>query len=494
MKRLLKKRLLIPLVLGLIALALLSLRGDKDLEASLQHQVARGNFIISVVEGGTLEAVKKVVIKNTIDGESRIISLIPEGTYVEEGDLLVEFDTGEAENKVEQQRVDFQTRQSALVEAENSLLITKSSAASDISAAELEVKFATMDLKKFEQLERVQTIREAELKIDTARETLKLAEQGYDWSVKLSEKGFETQSKVDQDRLDVSKASKELESAESGHAILQAFDLEKQYAEKKSDLKEATASLERIKTQSESRIRQGESALNSARVTLKLKEASLAKSLEQLAATKVRAPQAGLVIYAKPRNRWNNEQQVAEGALMRNRASLISLPDISEMKVTVKIHESMVSQVKQGQKAYITLDSLPDRRFQGEVSKVAIIPDSNRSWSNPDLKVYTTEVIINDLIEGIKPGVSAKVEIIIEELADVLTVPIQAVTTLDGEQVCYRQNGSELEPIPVEIGRFNTKYIEIKSGLKEGQEIVLNPPLDQRINLTGEAAESEAPE
>ena len=101
---------------------------------------------------------------------------------------------------------------------------------------------------------------------------------------------------------------------------------------------------------------------------------------------------------------------------------------------------------------------------------------------------------IAETIEGIKPGVSAKVEIVIEELADVLTVPIQAVTTADGKQLCYRSNGGELKPLPVEVGKFNTKYIEIKSGLEEGQEIILNPPLDNQINLTGETTEDESSE
>jgi len=154
----------------------------------------------------------------------------------------------------------------------------------------------------------------------------------------------------------------------------------------------------------------------------------------------------------------------------------------------------MISQIKKGQKAYIVLDSLPDKRFDGEVTKVAILPDSDRNWANPDLKVYATEITIAETIEGIKPGVSAKVEIVIEELTDVLTVPIQAVTTADGKQLCYRSNGGELKPLPVEVGKFNTKYIEIKSGLEEGQEIILNPPLDNRINLTGETTEDESSE
>ncbi|MDA7506717.1 efflux RND transporter periplasmic adaptor subunit, partial [Akkermansiaceae bacterium] len=280
--------------------------------------------------------------------------------------------------------------------------------------------------------------------------------------------------------------SKEFETAKSTHQMLETFDLQKQYAEFVSKKKEAIAKLERTKKQSESKIAQDLANVNSAKITLKLKEESLAKRIEQLKATKVKAPQDGLVIYAKPRSRWGDDVQIAEGSVVRNRSNLITIPDVSSMKVSIKIHESMIGQIKKGQKSYVVLDSIPDQRFEGEVTKVAILPDSDRNWSNPDLKVYATEITIADTIEGIKPGVSAKAEIIIEELTDVLTVPIQAVTSVDGQQVCFRNNGGDLEPIPVEVGKFNTKYIEIKSGLKEGQEVMLNPPLDNRANLTGE--------
>lgn len=489
MKTLLQKRLLIPVGAVLVILALFLATGGDETTDTLNHTVKRGDFVISIVEGGTLEAVNEVVVKNTIDGESRIIWLIPEGTYVKKGDLLVEFDTGEAEKNVEEQRVEFEARQAALVKAENDLIITKSTAESDLSEAKLAVEFATMDLEKFEKLERDHKIREAELKIDTAEEALKLAQQRYEWSVKLAEKDYETKTQVDRDRLEVSLKSKEFITAQSNRKMLETFDLEKEYAEYVSNKKEAVAKLERTRKQGESKISQDEAAVNSAKITLKVTEDSLAKRIEQLKATKVTAPQDGLVIYPKPRSRWGDDVQIAEGSVVRNRANLISIPDVSAMKVSVKIHESMISQVKEGQKAYVVLDALPDKRFDGKVTKVAILPDSDRNWANPDLKVYATEVTIADTIEGIKPGVSAKVEIIIEELSDVLTVPIQAVTTVDGQQLCYRNKGGELEPIPVEVGKFNTKYIEIKSGLEEGQEITLNPPLDDRVNLTGETGE-----
>jgi len=478
-----KKRLIIGLLLiaGLIGLTAFFKSGSEETSGAY-HTVARGNLTVSVIEGGSIEAVNEVVVKNTIDGESRIISLIAEGTYVKKGDLLVEFDRGQAESSVQEKQVKYESRQAEVVKATNDLIITNSTVESEVSAAELEVKFAVMDLEKFEKLEREHKVRSADLKIDTEEEALKIAQRRFEWSEKLAAKGFETKSTVDRDRLEVSKSSKAVETAKSERAMLKTFDLQKSAAKLLSAQREAESKLVRVQKQGESKVTQKQAAVNSAKSTLRLTKETLERAKEQLAATKLYAPQDGLVIYAKSKRYWDNEPAIAEGSKIRNRRDVIKIPDVSKLKVEVKIHESMISQIKKGQKVFIVLDSLPDERFLGEVTKVALLPDSGRGWRQQEKKVYTTEITISEEMKGIKPGVSARAEIIIDDLKDIIFVPIQAVTTLDEKQVCYLK-GSD-EPVEVKVGLFNTKFIEIKSGLKAGDEVNLSPPLDDRVNLT----------
>ncbi len=98
------------------------------------------------------------------------------------------------------------------------------------------------------------------------------------------------------------------------------------------------------------------------------------------------------------------------------------------------------------------LDSMPDERFRGVVEKVAPLPDTQSRWGNPNLKVYNTEIYLTDTVPNVKPGVSAKAEIIVTNIADALSVPIQAITTYKGKQVAYVLNGGKPEPQPVEVG------------------------------------------
>lgn len=96
---------------------------------------------------------------------------------------------------------------------------------------------------------------------------------------------------------------------------------------------------------------------------------------------------------------------------------------------------------------------------------------------NPNLKVYSTDVLIDDELPDLKPGASARAEIVVTNLVNALTVPLQAVTTVKGKQVCYVQNSTELVPVPVVVGNFNDQFIEIRSGLNEGDQVALTPPV-----------------
>jgi HlyD family secretion protein len=112
--------------------------------------------------------------------------------------------------------------------------------------------------------------------------------------------------------------------------------------------------------------------------------------------------------------------------------------------------------------------------MEGEVTSVGVLPDSQNMWMNPDMKVYLTTVTLTGTNDWLRPGMSAKVEILVKRLDDVLYVPIQAVSPLEGKHVCQLA-GLKASRREVEIGDFNDEFIEIKSGLTEGERVLLRP-------------------
>ena len=203
--------------------------------------------------------------------------------------------------------------------------------------------------------------------------------------------------------------------------------------------------------------------------------------------SKIYAPIAGMVVYAKTKSRFSSESMIEEGATVRKRQDLITLPDTSQMKVDIKVHESQVNKVKKGQTAFVVLDSMPDERFKGIVSKVAPLPDSASFFSDPNLKEYRTEILVTDPLPDLKPGVSARAEIVITNIANTLKVPIQSVTTVNSQQVVYKSSIGDPERTPVQVGLFNTKFIQILKGVGEDDRILLAPPLKmEEVDLAGE--------
>lgn len=470
----------------LVAIILLN-RGGTTAKAVSSFEVRRGDFLISIVEGGTLEAVDEEVIRCEVEGTARIIYIVPEGSTVKKGDLLVELDSSSTQDAVNQQQINVEKAQLLVIQAEQTLQIQKSTVESEINAAKLKEEFAISDLDKYAKGEALQLLRNAQIEITNVLETLSINEERLEWTEKLFAQRYETKANLDKDRLAVSQAKLKLEQARQALWMLETFDQPKKRRELEALLQEAKDNLERVKLQGQSKLAQYEADVVTQRKTLDLSLAKLARDKKQLQATKIHAPQDGLVVYGGfgGDRRFSSESLIEEGAVVRNRQEIIKLPDISEMKVQVRIHESHINQIRIGQPAYVVLDSMPDQRFRGFIAKVALLPDSSSRFGNPNLKVYVTEVRVAEALPNIKPGVSARAEIVITNLDDVLTVPIQAVTTLGGKQVTYLASNPP-RPVPVQVGMYNNKFIEITGGLNEGDHILLAPPFDtQEKDLSG---------
>ena len=135
-----------------------------------------------------------------------------------------------------------------------------------------------------------------------------------------------------------------------------------------------------------------------------------------------------------------------------------------------------MQRVAVGQRVKVSIDAFPDQELTGTVIKVAVVADSANAFMNPDLKVYPTTIKIDGTHDWLRPGMSSEIEILVQSLGDVIYVPVQAVTYWDDKRVVYVANGGSPQRREVEIGAFSKSYIEITSGLREGEEVLLLPP------------------
>lgn len=442
------------------------------------HQVRRGDVLISVVEGGALKAVKESIIRSEFEGISRIIHIVPEGTEAKKGDLLVELDSSDLKDRLNQQEVIYQNNEFSFVQAKENLSIQQSLGESQIKEAELRVEFAKSDLDKYIEGDAPQQINTQTNTIIIRKEQLQRAQDKLDWTQQLFKKGYASKSEAEADALSLMTSRISLDQAEEELRLFRKYDMPKSQRRLESAWEQAKMELQRLRHRTSNQIAQAEANMRTSQRALELTMEKLKELRQQLENSKIKAPQDGLVVYASSSSMDRGGQTlIEEGAQIRQRQEIIKLPDVSQMIVEIRVHESHVLQIHPGLTAFVTVDSLPDRRFKASVTKVAVLPNSQDRWFNPNLKVYSTEVLIQDELPDLKPGASARAEIIVTNLVSALSVPLQSVTTVKGKQVCYVQSGSGSVPTPVQVGYFNDQFIEIRSGLKEGDRVLLSPPV-----------------
>jgi hypothetical protein len=156
------------------------------------------------------------------------------------------------------------------------------------------------------------------------------------------------------------------------------------------------------------------------------------------------------------------------------------------MQVKVNVHESKVEQLQPGMRARIRI---LDREKTGTVTNVANQPEQT-GWFSANVKEYATQVRIDGEPDGLRPGMTAEVEILVAHLEDVLSLPVASVVEQHGTFYCWVRNGETIEKRRLELGMSNDRFIEVKQGVSEGDEVLLNP----RAAVAEARAMSAAPE
>ena len=465
---------LLLLLIAVIAGVAVTFRTRKPVvQANSFYIVKRGDFLVSLVEGGTLRAVQELIIRNELEGATTIVSVVPEGTTVKQGDLLVELDSSALKEKIANQEVTVQNSEGAYGRAKEDLEIQRLTMDAAVKDAALKVEFAISDLEKYKEGDWLQTRRAIEARITIAQEENQRALDRLNWTKTLEAKGYATKDELRADQLTMKRQEITIAQADEELRLAIKYTYPKSVRQLEAALDTARLALLQTKQKASSTIKSYETDVTAKLNTFDLQRDRLGEMKKQLELTKIYAPQEGLVVYATGSSAASGIL-IEQGATIRQKQDLIKLPDVTQMMIEIRVHESHVRQVKPNLGAYVTIDSLPDKQFTGVVKKIAVLPDTSSRFYNPNMKVYTTEVWINETLSDIKPGVSGRAEIVVTNLQNVLTVPIQAVTTVKGQQVCFVQRGEKDVPVPVEVGMFNDRMIEIRKGLTEGDHVLLS--------------------
>lgn len=177
---------------------------------------------------------------------------------------------------------------------------------------------------------------------------------------------------------------------------------------------------------------------------------------------KILAPFNGTVTQAEP---LPGDQATAGSLAFR-------VDDLSNLLVDVEVSEVDINNVQVGQPVTFTLDAVSGQTYNGDVVEVAQAGDSSSGAVN-----FTVTAEITDADSRVKPGMTAAVNIVTNQVKDELVVPNRAVRFVDGNRVVYILKNGQAQSVQVTLGASSDTMSVVTGGdLKEGDLIILNPP------------------
>lgn len=311
---------------------------------------------------------------------------------------------------------------------------------------------------KFDPSEAMATLRDAEAKLEIALSDKEKLSANH----KASMAQMESQLKSAELSFELSKLKLEQVKFEA-QAIQQQTKLEHE----KNRL-----SFEQTKQEYASKKIINKSEMDKMEVEIKQRRSDLEKAQRDLTQLTLTAPSEGLVVYEV--NWSNNGRKFAIGDTPWGGASIVTLPDLSEMESVTNINEVDVSRIKRGQNALVKLDAFQDSSFTGEIFNVASI--GKQKEQNSNIKVFETVVAIKKRSDILRPGMTTSNKIIINEIPNVLFIPQEAVFEKDGKKIVYKKNGSDFDQVEVELGERGEDYIIVKKGLAQNDVVALVDP------------------
>jgi HlyD family secretion protein len=223
-----------------------------------------------------------------------------------------------------------------------------------------------------------------------------------------------------------------------------------------------------------------QAAIDAARANVERSERAVAQQERKLRQGVVLAPRAGLVVYAVTGDA-ENQKKISVGMIPFEGMDLMYLPDISSMMVDTEISEVDLSKAKTGQTVEIRLDAYPDAVFKGEISYLADLAKrkiSRITGKATGAKIFDVTVKVLDQDRRLKPGLTATLDIIVNQHKDALYIPLEAVFLDEQDQtVVYVKSGGKIKPQSIHIVESNDRVAVVQEGLKEGDEVLLGRPV-----------------
>ena len=431
--------LAIVIIIGLVILISI-LNSRKSLTETLANleteSYQRQNLNASIYGTGTVESAQTAVLTWSAGGMVGDIN-ITLGQSVSKDDVLMALDPASVSSDILQAQID-------VINAQNNLNDLNTNWQADLAQAKLDLLNAQEDLDDLSTERQIMNYQRcSDERIEELEDDLDKAEKTYNY--------FQNSDTL-----------RAVNTAQANLNYCKADFSEREVAEAQLKVELAEAKVVELQDQVDLLT----SGPDPEQITIL--ETRLAIAQSRLDSMQIEAPFDGMVTVLS----------VQPGDVVNAGSQAVQLDDLSSLFLDVQISEVDIPLVAVGQPAELVFDAYYEDTFSGEVVEISPVGSSVQG-----VVEYSVRIELEDGEGKIKPGMTASVNIVVEEKDNILVIPNNAIVTIDGQEQVFVQRGGSFIPVPVTLGSYSDYYSEVlEADLEEGELIVLNPPDE----LTGE--------
>jgi len=445
-----------------------------EIPRTSRFTVARGDLEVVIEENGYLKAKENVTIKPKFKGQGTITWLVEEGKSVVAGDTLIEFDKTQLETQLTELENSMVQYEIELEAAKANLEIQERDNQAAIEKAELTLQLAQLGLERYQQGDAPNELRKLELAAEKAASELDRAKERFEQVPELVSQGFLTRIQEEEERIKVREAEINNENAKRELELHKDYTQRMELTKRETEVKDGQRELENARKKADINLKEKQAAHAQRDRQVTSTRSRLDQQRTELGYYTVKAERPGIVHYGDPEEFWMRGN-IKVGSTTWQGQTILTIPDLSAMQVLVQVHEADIYKIAEGQTVVVTVDSRKGESFPGKITEVASVAASN-NWSDETNKSFKVEVTLDTTPPDLRAGVTAKAEIQIETLEDVVYVPIHAIVPQGGKHLAFViENGAVVER-EVKIGKNNADHVQILEGLKEGEEVLLYDP------------------
>ncbi|MBC7263356.1 MAG: efflux RND transporter periplasmic adaptor subunit [Chloroflexi bacterium] len=492
LKPLFKWALPVILVGALVLLGVRVLRGQSQTtDFSQVVTVERGNLVATINPTGEVYAPRQAQLSFDVTKVPLIELNVTPGQQVRKGDVLARIDPSSLQRAVDQAKSELLSAEDALEKAKNPYTeLDRQKAELDVALAEAALAEAKLDTPEKALQDAIRALQQAKDRLAALQNDHSIQEQidRLQWLAnvaevehgKLLEGPISTEEGRDRELLAYNRmldAKDALEVAKA-RAALDLLNAQNEVIEAEETLAGLQAGL--AQAQARNKVAQAEYNLAKAKDTLATILAGPDPKTVQLAQARYDAAKAALedaqtaldaATMVAPFDGTVISVGAEVGDLVSSNITVVTLADLSNLRVLAIVDETDISQVEVGQEAEITFDAFPGCKFQGKVLEV---PLEGKLVQN----VVSYEVPVS--LEGaddvpLRPGMTANVKIIVGRRQNALLLPVLAVQQGEEGNIVMVQDPSTGTAVAtrVELGLSDGTYVEVLRGLNEGDQVVL---------------------